>query len=88
LLAARAITAIAREEGHARRFAADQGAGANANANVDWVEPEPPGEAGPHPVIRREMSPSSAVDRSRELRALLGKERNAIVEFILRLADL
>src|SRR5215831_10637627 len=33
------------------------------------------------------MSPSSAVDRSRELRALLGHERNALVEFILRLAD-
>src|SRR5262252_1555515 len=33
------------------------------------------------------MSPSSAVDRSRELRALLGNERNALVEFILRLAD-
>src|SRR5215831_14680089 len=33
------------------------------------------------------MSPSSAVDRSRELRALLGSERNALVEFILRLAD-
>ena len=33
------------------------------------------------------MRPSSAVDRSRELRALLGNERNALVEFILRLAD-
>src|SRR5215831_11410962 len=33
------------------------------------------------------MRPSSAVDRSRELRALLGHERNALVEFILRLAD-
>src|SRR5262245_35194049 len=33
------------------------------------------------------MSPSSAVDRSRELRALLDSERNALVEFILRLAD-
>src|SRR5262245_15646163 len=33
------------------------------------------------------MSPSSAVDRSRELRALLGSERNLLVEFILRLAD-
>src|SRR5262245_42257569 len=33
------------------------------------------------------MGPSSAVDRSRELRALLGSERNLLVEFILRLAD-
>jgi 5-methylcytosine-specific restriction endonuclease McrA len=33
------------------------------------------------------MSPSSAVDRSRELRALLGQERNSLVEFILRLSD-
>src|SRR5215813_3961721 len=33
------------------------------------------------------MSPSSAVDRSHELRALLGHERTALVEYILRLAD-
>src|SRR5690349_8693691 len=33
------------------------------------------------------MSESSALDRSRELRALLGQERNSLVEFILRLSD-
>jgi hypothetical protein len=33
------------------------------------------------------MSASSAVDRSRELAALLARERNTLVEFILRLAD-
>src|SRR5689334_23079312 len=33
------------------------------------------------------MSAPSAVDRSRELTGLLARERNSLVEFILRLAD-
>jgi len=33
------------------------------------------------------MSAPSAVDRSRELAVLLARERNTLVEFILRLAD-
>src|SRR5215467_9416536 len=33
------------------------------------------------------MSAPSALDRSRELAGLLGRERNSLVEFILQLAD-